>query len=95
MRICLAKHRILALAFLCCLCAASTALAAKEYPVNVSEAYVVREILPETSHVQKPAGMLRREHDILVTDSGANKIIILSLEGEYLGDAGTLGVSVE
>lgn len=91
MRLISGKYIVFTILLLCFLCFVTTSFAATEYPVDLSDAYVVREILPETSHVQKPADMLCRENDILVTDCGANKIIILSLKGEYIGEAGTLG----
>ncbi len=87
------KHPVGALVLLCCLCVTPLSIAARPYSVTLSDAYTMREIYPEVSHVQNPGGMVCRENDILVTDTSANKIIILNFQGEYMGEAGTLGAA--
>ena len=58
----------------------------------VSESYKLKELSPEQTHLEQPNGILCRDQDILVCDGGRNSVVQLSLEGEFLGEIGRLGM---
>lgn len=53
--------------------------------------YSVSEIGKDLTKISSPYGIVCREKDILVCDLSGNKIVILDMDGNYLGEAGSLG----
>ena len=56
-----------------------------------SDDYLVSQIGKDITKVSSPYGIVCREEDILVCDFSGNKIVILDMDGNYLGEAGALG----
>ncbi len=61
------------------------------HKIVLSEDYSVSEIGRDITKISSPYGIVCREEDILVCDYSGNKIVILDMDGNYLGEAGTLG----
>ena len=56
-----------------------------------SDDYSVSQIGKDITKVSSPYGIVCREEDILVCDFSGNRIVILDMDGNYLGEAGSLG----
>lgn len=61
------------------------------HEIVLNEDFSVSEIGKDITQISSPYGILCREEDILVCDFTGNRIVILDMEGNYLGEAGSLG----
>lgn len=91
----LIKKTIIFFLCTCLLCLLSGCGVQQEREVThetiLSEDYSVSEIGKDITKVSSPYGILCREEDILVCDFAGNRIVILDMDGNYLGETGSPG----